>query len=102
MLVVGWGPEWVARAADSPADIGSDFNIGPSRLVGAWWLVVGIPLAAWLTWRGRVGLAGLALSLYVLPYYLLMLILDLGAGQRQPASARLPLPRVRPQLGSRA
>ena len=69
--------EWVARLLDSTADIGSDFNIGPSALIGSWWLIVGIPLGIWLTWRGRIGLAGLAVSPYVLPYYLLIGVLEL-------------------------
>ena len=48
-------------------------NIGPSALIGAWWIPLGLALGAWLTWRGRLGLAGLAVSPYVLPYYLLTL-----------------------------
>lgn len=53
---------------DNPA------NLSPTRLIGSAWLVVGIPLAAWLTWRGRVGLAGLALTPYGGASYLLMLL----------------------------
>jgi hypothetical protein len=102
VFIVGWGPEWISRVADSPADIGNDYNIGPSRFVGAWWLVVGIPLGVWLTWRGRVGLAGLAVSPYVLPYYLLMGIVDLRPMHRARAAFSQPLSRVRPELGSRA
>lgn len=77
VLLVGWGPEWIARLVDSPADIGSDFNVGPSRFIGSWWLLAGIPLGVWLTVRGRIGLAGLSVSPYVLPYYLLMAVLEL-------------------------
>lgn len=60
---------------------GSDYltvahNFGPTRLVGAAWLPVGAALAAWLTWRGRVGLAGLAVTPYLLPPYFLMLLWD--------------------------
>ena len=40
-------------------------------------MVIGLPLAAWLTWKGRLGLASLAASPYWLPYYLLMLLLEL-------------------------
>lgn len=49
-------------------------NLSPTRLVGPAWLVVGLPLAAWLTVKGRVGLAGLAISPYLLPGYLLVLL----------------------------
>ena len=49
-------------------------NLSPTKVIGAWWLLVGVPLAAWLTWKGRVGLAGLAISPYVLPFYLLVLL----------------------------
>lgn len=49
-------------------------NLAPTKLVGPWWLLVGIPLAFWLGVRGRVGLAGLAMSPYALPGYLLVLL----------------------------
>ena len=57
-------------------------NLGPSALFGWAWVPVGLTLAMWLTWRGRVGLAGLAMSPYVLPYYLLMLLIELAPDQR--------------------
>lgn len=48
-------------------------NLGPTRILGLAWFLVGVPLAGWLTRKGRVGLAGLALSPYVFPQYLLVL-----------------------------
>lgn len=51
-------------------------NFGPSRQFGPWWLIVGIPLAAWLTWRGRLGFASLAVSPYLLPYHFLIGLLE--------------------------
>ena len=54
------------------------YNWGPTRLIGAWWLPIGLALGAWLTWKGRVGLAGLAISPYVSPHYLLMLLVELA------------------------
>jgi len=49
-------------------------NLSPTKLIGPAWLVIGVPLAAWLTLKGRVGLAGLAISPYLLPGYLLVLL----------------------------
>jgi hypothetical protein len=68
--------QMIARLfAGSTSEIEWMFNVGPSRWLGAWWLLAGIPLAAWLTWRGRVGLASLAVSPYLLPYYLMFGVL---------------------------
>lgn len=49
-------------------------NLGPTRLLGPAWLLIGGPLAVWLTTRGRVGLAGLAITPYLAPEYLLLLL----------------------------
>lgn len=83
ILVSGWGPEWIealvgaGRQMEQSATFApSDFNFGPSAFVGSWWLLVGLPLAAWLTWKGRLGYASLAASPYWLPYYLLMVLLE--------------------------
>lgn len=51
-------------------------NFGPSRYIGLWWLAIGVPLAAWLTLRGRIGWASLAVSPYLLPYHFLMGLLE--------------------------
>jgi hypothetical protein len=77
VLASGQGGAWVARLLSSTDEIESVFNIGPTAMVGLWWLLLGIPLGAWLFWRGRVGLAGLAISPYLLPYYLMVALLDL-------------------------
>ena len=77
-LWTGYLDDWTANLLWS----GSDYltvahNFSPTRLVGGAWLIVGVPLAAWLTWRGRVGLAGLAMTPYLLPPYFLMLLWEL-------------------------
>lgn len=51
-----------------------EYNWGPTAWFGPVWLLIGVPLGAWLTWKGRVGWAGLAMSPHVLPYYLLVLL----------------------------
>lgn len=66
----GGAASWSAGAG------GWDFNIGPSRFVGGWWLIIGLPLAAWLTLQGRVGWASLAASPYLLPFYCLFALLE--------------------------
>jgi hypothetical protein len=86
-FATGWGSEWVAALVDSSAETGSALNFGPSRLVGTLWIPVGIAVAALLTWRGRVGLASLAISPYWLPYYFMMPLLELR--HRLPKLRRL-------------
>lgn len=79
-LGTGWGGEWAAMLLELGREIGSPNNLGPTRLLGPWWLLIGIPLAVVLIRKGRLGWASLAASYpYVLPYYLLMLILELPA-----------------------
>jgi len=70
------GP-WLQRLAE----IGTPptFNLAPSAWIGGWWVLLGLPLAAWLTMRGRLGLASLAASPYLLMYYLLFGLLELRA-----------------------
>lgn len=53
-----------------------EYDIGPTMWFGAAWFIVGLPLAALLTLQGRVGWAGLAMSTYVVPQYLLMPLLE--------------------------
>jgi uncharacterized membrane protein len=87
VVASGWGGAWIAQLFASTEEIGSVFNVGPTAWVGLWWLVLGIPLGAWLFWRGRVGLSGLAFSPYLLPYYLMFALLDLPSSHsRENAS----------------
>lgn len=67
---IGQVGEWAhaVRAYEPP------FNMSPTHFFGPAWWVVGLPLAAWLSWRGKLGLAGLAISPYVMPYYLLVAV----------------------------
>lgn len=83
VLISGWAPEWIAELVWTPAIHTSPSNVGPSRFIGLSWLFVGVPLAAFLTWRGRIGLASLAISPYLLPYYLIMGLLELVPTRRR-------------------
>jgi hypothetical protein len=77
VIGLGWAEGWVGTLVAAAEDAALPSNVGPSRLVGTIpWLVVGLPLAAWLTWKGRVGWASLAASPYWLPYYLLFPLLE--------------------------
>ena len=68
----------IARLAETPTtQVGIAFDVGPARLVGGWWIPMGLVLAAILTWRGRLGWASLAISPYWLPYYLMMPLLEI-------------------------
>ena len=62
-------------------------NLSPTKVIGAWWLVIGVPLAAWLTMKGRIGLAGLAMSPYVLPFYPLVLLWEWPTSSSRQAGA---------------
>lgn len=86
-LLSGYGGEWVSRLMTSTSEMTHPSNIGPSRLIGAVWIPLGLAVATYLTLRGRLGLASLAAQPYIFHYYLLMLVLELR--QDQPvANAR--------------
>jgi hypothetical protein len=75
----GWAGPWL-RAASELADAHGAFffNFGPTRVFGNAWYVVGVPLAAYLAYRGRPGLAGLAISPYLIPQYFLFALMPLA------------------------
>ena len=77
-IPTGYLPDWIGSfVASGVKDIANDFNLSPSRFLGGLWLAIGVPLAAWLTLRGRLGWASMAISPYLLPYYVQMLGLEL-------------------------
>jgi hypothetical protein len=81
-LMTGWAGEW----ADKLVAVGGD--VDRSRIyilaeLGPAWIAM-LALGAWLTWHGRVGLAGLAVSPYWVPSYLLMAFVELGRGRSTP------------------
>ena len=74
----GYGDEWLRAILGFGGQFfGQQEHMGPTRLVGSAWYLVGVPLAIWLTIKGRVGWAGLALTPYVLPQYLLAILWDM-------------------------
>lgn len=93
VLVTGWADAWLGAVLAASGDVGIPSNVGPSRFIGVVpWMAIGLPLAAWLTWRGRLGLASLAVSPYWLPYYLLALLLELVGRDRWPFPAKVGRP----------
>lgn len=83
-LFSGYTVEWITTALEyGRSDIVAEQTIGPVALIGPAWLLVGLPLGAWLTWRGWPGLAGMAISPYLFAYYLLMPLVDLVPKDRK-------------------
>lgn len=72
--MIGLLDDWVAAAIHYGST--NEAGVGLARLLGVWGLVLGIPIAGWLTVRGRLGWAGLVMSGYVLPQYLMILLLE--------------------------
>jgi hypothetical protein len=54
--------------------------------LGAAWVPIGLALAAYLTIRGRLGLASLAAAPYWFGYYLVFVLLEMGTtpGREEP------------------
>lgn len=78
VLWTGLGDEWLPMLMTTGDEmLNHRWNIGPSAIVGALWLPIGLALGAWLLRHGRIGLASLAVSPYILPYYYLFVVLDL-------------------------
>lgn len=93
LVLVGASGEasgWLQSLSGTP-EVGttSDVNFGPTRFLGAWWLAIGVPAAAWFTARSHLGLAALAISPYLLPQYFLFALLELHPRGELPASRDL-------------
>lgn len=87
VLVLGHWAEWVgylvARGAE---DTDAIFNIHPAADWGAVWLIVGIPLAALLSWRGWPGIGGVIVFPSLLPQYLLIAFVTPSRSSDPPGS----------------
>lgn len=69
----GWAERLVATGQN---ELSSIWNIGPSKLIGAFWIPIGVTLAAALAWRGWLGMASIVIAPYLFPYYMLMGLID--------------------------
>ena len=86
ILASGYAIEWPAAMLNRIGDHPEFF--GPTLLFGTAWLLIGVPLAAWLTRRGYPGTAGWVATPYMIETYWLMPLLDL-----LPRRIRLTRPR---------
>jgi hypothetical protein len=86
VLATGYADDWLRMLFSVGTDgVGSYFNLSPSRFIGTWWLPIGTVLAVWLTYRGHVGWAALAVNPYVLPHYVLFALLELDPSRPEQA-----------------
>ena len=84
----GYAGEWLAMLRSYGAAYPfPGWDLGPTRFLGSLWLIVGIPLATWLLWHGRVGWAGMAMSPYLIPQYPLALLWEWANRRRRPRRA---------------
>lgn len=104
----GLADEWLPTLFAATDMLPHPLNFGPSRLVGAAWIPIGLALACLALWRGRIGLASVAASPYLIPYYWLFALLDLPREQvvrafPRVAHIRYPIPiyRLRPRTALR-
>ena len=74
-LASGQMDDWVERLRID--EMGSMWNIGPSRLIGPLWVPIAVALSTALAWKGWLGVASVVISPYIFPYYMLMGLLDL-------------------------
>jgi hypothetical protein len=72
----GLAGAWMARLFSAPLDMREWFNFGPTQFLGYGWLVIGLPLGAWLWSRGKPLLAGLAISPYILGQYWILVLAE--------------------------
>jgi hypothetical protein len=91
VILSGYGAAWLevlTRTSSSEAAMGDVLNLGPSVLIGpVLSLAIGLPVAAYLTWRRQLGWAALAASPYWLAQYLLMPLAQLNVPTRDLRSS---------------
>ena len=86
-LATGHAGSWLEILLRSGQDIVNTTNMAPSRLIGYAWVPIGICGAVWAFRRGWVGVASLFASPYWLPYYFVMVLLDLRDRRSEPRPA---------------
>ena len=81
VLGSGHAAEWMVRLLSTASnEIAHHGNFAVSHVIGPVWVPIGLALGALLTWKGRLGLASLAVQPYLFGYYLLILVLEIGPG----------------------
>jgi len=97
VVASGLAPAWIVASVTYTATDG--LGIGPTRLFGISWLFVGIVLGIWLTYRGHPGWAGIAVTPYLLPQYLLMPLVEAPSSKSRVANVHLDLDGRTEDLG---
>jgi hypothetical protein len=77
-VATGYAWTWLDILLTSGQDIANTTNMAPSRIIGYAWVPLGVLGSVWAFRRGWLGLASLLASPYWLPYYFLMVLLDLS------------------------
>jgi hypothetical protein len=78
VLASGLGDEWIARLLVTPAtEMLHPANFAPTRLLGWIWIPIGAVLAMWLTLKGRLGMASVAVQPYLFPNYMMFALIEL-------------------------
>jgi hypothetical protein len=77
--LTGWGPEWIGNLTRDAQPLNNRGTFGPSLILGWWYAPIGLVLAAWLTVKGRLGIASVVVQPYWLSHYFIMLLLELLA-----------------------
>lgn len=85
VLSTGYAFDWLTSLPGASHDIANPYQFLPSRIIGAWWLVIGLPLAGWLAWKDHPGWASIVGSLYAGAPQLLLLTVE-----RSPRSDGTP------------
>jgi hypothetical protein len=96
-LATGWADEWIRTLLTTGTEVGNPNNWSPTRILGPAWLIVGLPLGIWLTWKGRLGLAGLAVTPYAFTHYFLALLWEATHTKRRASGLRRPAEPLRHQ-----
>jgi len=95
VVASGFALDWVGSLVGSTAQVMEPYSLGPGRLLGLWWLVIGVPVAALMVWRGSARmatLAGIVISPFLLPQYLLFAVVG-GAPRTVARQPRPPVAR---------
>jgi hypothetical protein len=101
-FATGHAWSWFEILSRSGQDIANPTNMAPSRIIGYAWVPIGIAASAWAFRRGWIGTASVLFSPYWLPYYFVMVLLDLRHVRPGSASLRRASPGARAAPGPRA
>ena len=95
VIATGHAEPWV-RALVAYGSSSAEFDIGLTHFIGPGWLLIGLPIAMILVRQGLIGWAGLAISPYLVPQYLLVPLVDLQRAAHRPGPPKSE-PRAAPE-----